>query len=403
MKSSRGGSGRATGQFDERSGQQNGGSNGQRGGCDGRAQGQTRMRPTHDTPQQSGGRGKWVCGNNPPGSGSSGNKFPGTGFPDKFPGNGSSDSQPSSRRPPCNELPGNKFPDIKLSGTLSSRNRSSGNHSLGNRLLCNELPASIQDGKREALQLCKGRVGNNEQRGVTLNGSKSDTGREKPNFVFGGNLSTVPSTSESWTHVKTPANQAQPAHLKKIPDLAKALQTAVKETVSDSVLYTTTNFKVGPNGMRPNSESSPRTGSESSPRTGSGRQHQEERMKQLEQRVEDLEQQLGKEKAAKETLLASVERALAGEAVEEMCSEFKLVRLIHDIKTKILWREQKVSLDLNGNETPAEGNGVAKYCKSGSPNIGSILRADVGIKARPGETSNMAKQHSGIAISSSKL
>ena len=81
----------------------------------------------------------------------------------------------------------------------------------------------------------------------------------------------------------------------------------------------------------------------------------------------------------------------------EMCSESELVRLIHDIKTKISWREQ-VSLDLNGNETPAEGNGVAKHCKSGSPNTRRILRADVGIKARPGETSNMVKQHSGIAI-----
>ena len=226
-----------------------------------------------------------------------------------------------------------------------------------------------------------------------LKSSKSDTGREKPTFVFGGNLSTVPSTSESRTPVKTPANQAQPAHLKKIPDLAKALQTAVKETVSDSVLHTTTNFKVGPNAMMSNSETSPRTGSEG--------QDQEERMKQLEQRVGDLEQQLGEEKAAKETLLASVERALAGEGVEATCSEFKLVRLIQDFKTKIQRHEQgekAVYLDLNGNETPAEGNAAAKHCKSGSPNKARILHADMGIKARPGEASNTAKQNPGIAF-----
>merc|ERR1719193_2904293 len=103
-----------------------------------------------------------------------------------------------------------------------------------------------------------------------------------------------------------------------------------------------------------------------------GGEEQEERMKQLEQRVGDLEQQLAEEKVEKETLLASVERALVGEAGEETCSELKLVRLIHDLKTKILRHEQKVSLDLNGNETPA-----AKHCKSGSPNIGRILHTDV--------------------------
>jgi len=408
VKSLRGGGGRAAGQFDGRSGQQNGGSNSQHNGCDGRAQGQGCMGSTegvktsYGNPQQSGpgGRGKLVRGNNPSGNlnGSSGNNSPGSRFPEKFPGNGSSGNQPPGKRPPCNKLSGNNFPGTlfpgnKFSGTGPSGSGSfgnwpPGNGPPGNRLHGNELPSSIQDGKREALQLCKGRVGNNEQRGAVLKSSKSDTGREKPTFVFGGNLSTVPSTSESRTPVKTPANQAQPAHLKKIPDLAKALQTAVKETVSDSVLHTTTNFKVGPNAMMSNSETSPRT--------GSGGQDQEERMKQLEQRVGDLEQQLGEEKAAKETLLASVERALAGEGVEATCSEFKLVRLIQDFKTKIQRHEQgekAVYLDLNGNETPAEGNAAAKHCKSGSPNKARILHADMGIKARPGEASNTAKQN----------
>ena len=413
MKSLRGGGGRAAGQFDGRSGQQNGGSNSQHNGCDGRAQGQGCMGSTegvktsYGNPQQSGpgGRGKLVRGNNPSGNlnGSSGNNSPGSRFPEKFPGNGSSGNQPPGKRPPCNKLSGNNFPgtlfpDNKFSGTGPSGsgsfgNRPPGNGPPGNRLHGNELPSSIQDGKREALQLCKGRVGNNEQRGAVLKSSKSDTGREKPTFVFGGNLSTVPSTSESRTPVKTPANQAQPAHLKKIPDLAKALQTAVKETVSDSVLHTTTNLKVGPNAARLNSETMSRS--------GGGGQHQEERMKQLEQRVGYLEQQLVKEKAAKETLLASVERALLGEAVEETCSELKLVRLIQDVRTKVLGHEQPgqmVSLDLNGNETLAEGSSATKYCKSGSPTFGRILHADVGTKARLGEASNMVKQNPGVAI-----
>ena len=47
--------------------------------------------------------------------------------------------------------------------------------------------------------------------------------------------------------------------------------------------------------------------------------------------VGDLEQQLANEKVAKETLLASVERALVGDTMEETCSELRLVRLVHDI------------------------------------------------------------------------
>ena len=69
-----------------------------------------------------------------------------------------------------------------------------------------------------------------------------------------------------------------------------------------------------------------------------------------------------------------------GEAVEEICSELKLVRLIQDLKSKILRREQgqqMASLDLNGNETPAEGDAATQFLKSGSPNIGRILHTDV--------------------------
>ena len=73
-----------------------------------------------------------------------------------------------------------------------------------------------------------------------------------------------------------------------------------------------------------------------------------------------------------------------------------------DIKTKIRRREQGeqvVPLDLNGNETQAEGDAAAKYCRSESSNSGRILHAKVGTKARPGEATSMAKQYPGIAIS----
>lgn len=399
VQSSRGRGWKAAGQFDGRSAQQKGridcqrvGSEGQWGESNGRARGQACMGPTGgvntflDSPRQSGGRGMmWDCGNKPPGHGSSGKKFPGNNF---F-GSRSSGNQPPGKRPPCTKLPGNKFPGTgfpdKSPGNKFSGDGSSDSKHPGNRPPGNENPGSIQDGKREALQLCKGRIGNNEQRGAALKSSKSETGRENPAFVFGGNLSTVPSTSEKWTDVKTSLSQVRPAHFKEIPDLAKALQTAVKETVSDSGLHTTTNFKVGFDATIPNSTVS---------RIG-GEQEEEERMKQLEQRVAVLEQQLREEKAAKETLLASVERALAGEVT---CSELKLVRLIHDIKAKILRQqgEKVISLDLNGNETPTEGSAAAKHCKGGSPNIGRILHADVGSKARSGEASIAVKPYPGF-------
>ena len=403
MQSSRGRGWKAAGQFDGRSAQQNGGINcqrvgseGQWGGGNGRARSQACTGPTGgantslDSPRQSEGRGMmWDCGNKPPGNVSSGKKFPGNNF---F-GSGSSGNQPPGKRPPCTTLPGNKFPGTgfpdKSSGNKFSGNGSSDSRHPGNRPPSNENPGagSIQDGKREAVQLCKGRIGSNDQRGAALKSSKSETGRENPAFVFGGNLSTVPSTSEKWTDVETSVSQARPAHFKEIPDLAKALQTAVKETASDSRLHTTTNFKVGFDATRPNSTVS---------RTGGGQEKEEERMKQLEHRVGVLEQQLREEKAAKETLLASVERALAG---EEICSELKLVGLIHDIKTKILRQQgEKVgSLDLNGNETPTEGSAAANHCKTGSSNIGRILHAEVGVKARSGVASISAKPYPGIS------
>ena len=52
-----------------------------------------------------------------------------------------------------------------------------------------------------------------------------------------------------------------------------------------------------------------------------------------------------------------MERVLAGEVVEEKDIEHKLVRLIQDIKVKVMRSEQigqVVSADLNGNETPEE-------------------------------------------------
>ena len=318
------------------------------------------------------------CGNKPPSNGSSSNKFPGN---NPY-GSGSSDSQPGNR-PPCTKVPGTGLPDKtpsnKFFGNGPSGNGSSGSWPPGNR-----PPGSIQDGKREALQLCKKRIGCNEQMGAALKSSNSETEREKPTFVFGGNLSTVPSTSEKWTD----DSHARPAHFKEIPDLAKALQTSLKETLSESRLHTTNNVKVSVVAKRPSSAVS---------KTGGG-QEKEERIKQLEQRVGDLEQQFREEKAAKETLLASVERVLAGEAVEETCSELKLANLIHDITAKILRREQGgklFSLDLNGNEAQVEDSTVDKNGKRGSPNIERNPHVEMGLKSRPGKAS--AKPHPGVS------
>merc|ERR1712126_1112 len=144
------------------------------------------------------------------------------------------------------------------------------------------------------------------------------------------------------------------------------------------------NFKVGSDATRPNLIVS---------NIGRG---EEERIKKLEQRVGDLEQKLDEDKAARERLLASVERALVG---EEASSEFNLVQLIQDIKTKIMRQGEKIlSLDLNGNEAPPEGDAATKRCKSGSPNIGKILHAEVGLclKTRPVETPIIAKPHPGF-------
>ena len=53
--------------------------------------------------------------------------------------------------------------------------------------------------------------------------------------------------------------------------------------------------------------------------------------------MSELEHQFVEEKAAKETLLTSMERVLSGEAVDEKDFELKLVRLIQDIKVKVFW------------------------------------------------------------------
>ena len=393
MKSSRGEGWKAgAGQFDGRSGGQHNdgvnwqgvGSKGQ--GSGGKAHQQTRIGATPraktsyntPSPQQSGGRGMSDRGNKPPGNESSSNNFPGTAFPYKSPGNKFFGSGSSVNQLPGTEHTGtgflNKPPGIKFSTHGSSGIRSFMSRPPGNE----DLPArdsdSIKDGKREALLLCKGRVGSNGQKGGALRSSKS----EKPTFVFGGNLSSVPSTfeSEKWTEMKTSVGQVgQAALIKEIPDLAKALQTAVEETASE-------NFKVGADASRPNLIVS---------NIGRG---EEERIKKLEQRVGDLEQKLDEEKAARERLLASVESALVG---EETSSDLNLVQLIQDIKANIMRQGEKIlSLDLNGNEAPPEDDAVTKHCKSGSPNIGKILHAEVGLKTRPVETSILAKPHPGI-------
>ena len=258
------------------------------------------------------------------------------------------------------------------SGTAPPGKRSVG--TSGNKTSGIFAPVNIQDGKSEALQLCKGHVGNHEQRTVV---------REQPSFIFGGNLSTVPPTPKEWPQV----GQAQPEYSKKIPNLAKALQTAVKETVVDFG-QKTMDFKTGLKASRSSSETQASRGGE----------RQEEMIMQLEQRVTNLEKQLGKEKAAKEVLLASVERVLEGELVEEKDFEFKLVRLVHDIKTKVMVMSeqngQRVSLDLNGNEIPRRKGNVAHSRNEPADNQ-RILLKDVNTKVRPRDDFTVARQHPG--------
>ena len=89
-----------------------------------------------------------------------------------------------------------------------------------------------------------------------------------------------------------------------------------------------------------------------------------------------------------------VERVLAGEVVEEKGIEHKLVRLIQDIKVKVMRSEQigqVVSADLNGNETLEEKLST-EYCKS--------PHAEVNIKARSCNASSVAGHHSGKKLSS---
>ena len=218
-------------------------------------------------------------------------------------------------------------------GGEGGRNWGGGNWSSGNGPPGNWSSGNIQNGKKEALQLCQGHVGN-VLRGTVGTASKSLARVKNPSFAFDGNHSVI---------------QAQHKHVEEKPDLTKILQT--NETVSDSGLETVSSLT---------SEGRSRAqgaGSSSKPLSTTESFQQDERLRQLEQRVSGLEQQFVQEKSANETLLASVERVLAGKVVEEKDLESKLVKLIRDIKMKIIKSEvigQVVSADFNGSETLEE-------------------------------------------------
>ena len=97
-------------------------------------------------------------------------------------------------------------------------------------------------------------------------------------------------------------------------------------------------------------------------------------------------------------MLASVERVLEGELVEEKDFEFKLVRLVHDIKTKVMVMSeqngQRVSLDINGNEIPRRKGNVAHSRNEPADNQ-RILLKDVNTKVRPRDGFTVARQHPG--------
>ena len=209
------------------------------------------------------------------------------------------------------------------------KNRRSGNwSSSGHGPPGNWSSGNIQDGKRHG------------------NWGTMKEVKER-SFVFGGNQSSGSPSSNTVTRhdVKISAAQVQSTRVEEKSELMKTLQVSYKESLSGFGLQTRTS---------------------SSSAASTERCEREERLRQLEQRVSELEQQFVEEKAGRETLLAIVERVLAGEVVEEKYLELKLVRLIRDTRRKISRFEQirrGVSPDLNGNGTPEEKL-VSKYDKS---------------------------------------
>ena len=239
----------------------------------------------------------------------------------------------------------------------------------------NDFQDIISKQKWQVLQLCKGGVTN-----LLHKGAETPTGREAVSFVAGGNLSSVPPSSDQSAAPTTKSlqhrgkvshNQTRQAQVNSIPDLSKALQAAVKK--STPVHEQAVDLK----------SSAQMSKSESSEVTW------QKTFEELEVRVKFLEQQFFEEKAAKEKLLVALEKVLEGKTPEGTDFERKLVRLVHEFSHSN-FHEEGVPLDVNGNEAPvAEIDGTNFKLSNNN--------------TRPGKVSNMAKPNSNTNETSGHL
>ena len=251
-------------------------------------------------------------------------------------------------------------------------NRIGGKWSSSHGPLCSGSSGNIRETKREAFHVYK-EGGINQQRGVSMTAPKSLVGFKELSSVSGSNLSTVPPISKEKPRHQVEASvvEAQPPHVKKNLGSARTLQDSINRsgTVNDFGLQIRAEIRQGLHQTRQNQGTCP----------GTEMCGQDERLRLLEQRLAKLEQQIVEQKAAEEILLASVERVLAGEEVEEKDLELKLVNLLHHFKRKVQVSEGVASLDVNGN-------GLTRRNFVSNPLHSDVKQAD---------TSNVARQHPG--------
>ena len=248
-------------------------------------------------------------------------------------------------------------------------NRIGGKWSSSHGPLCSGSSGNIRETKREAFHVYK-EGGINQQRGVSMTAPKSLVEFKEPSSVSGGTvLKLLPISKKPRHQVEASVVEAQPPHFKKNLGSARTLQDSINRsgTVNDFGLQIRAEVRQGLDQTRQNQGTCP----------GTEMCGQDERLRLLEQRLTKLEQQIVEQKAAEEILLASVERVLAGEEVEEKDLELKLVNLLHHFRRKV--SEGVASLDVNGN-------GLTRRNFVSNPLHSDVKQAD---------TSNVARQHPG--------
>jgi len=273
--------------------------------------------------------------------------------------------QPAGERMRCSGAPW----DSKLDSGFAKRKLPP----RASKFTGNDFRDIISKQKWQVLQLCKGGVTN-----LLHKGAETTMGREAVSFVAGGNLSSVPPSSDQSAAPTTKSlqhrgkvshNQTRQAQVNSIPDLSKALQAAVKK--STPVHEQAVDLK----------SSAQMSESETSEVTW------QKTFEELEVRVKFLEQQFFEEKAAKEKLLVALEKVLEGKTPEGTDFERKLVRLVHEFSHS--FHEEGVPLDVNGNEAPVdEMDGTNCKVSSNNTRPGKVLNM-----ARPISNTNESAKH----------